>query len=121
MKLVRLAIASLVATAAPALADGFVPITDRDRFVELLDSRVLKHPVYGIRLNVTPDGRISGSALGWAVTGTWNWQDGYFCRQMEWSGTPIPFNCQLVEASADKSLRFTVDKGAGDAATFRIQ
>lgn len=112
-----LLILGLMATAVRA--EGFVPVTDRERFVDLVATRALQHPVFGIRLAVTPDGAIRGEALGWEVTGTWDWKDGYSCREMDWSGTPIPFNCQLVEV-ADQRLRFTVDKGEGDAATFRL-
>lgn len=118
MKRLAIALLGLVVTTGVGLAESFVPVTDRRDFLGLLDSRELRHPVFGIRLVVTPDGRITGNALGWPVTGTWDWKDGYFCRQMDWSGTPIPFNCQLVEALADQRLRFTVDRGAGEAATF---
>jgi hypothetical protein len=40
---------------------------------------------------------------------------------MDWSGYPIPQNCQLVEAKGDEVIRFTVDRGAGDAASFRLR
>jgi hypothetical protein len=33
----------------------------------------------------------------------------------------IDYNCQLVEVSADRSMRFTVDQGKGDSATFRLR
>ena len=66
-------------------------------------------------------GSIAGSALGWDITGHWAWKDGYFCREMDWSGTPITYNCQLVEASGAEKLRFTVDQGKGDSATFRLR
>jgi hypothetical protein len=121
MQIIPLAMAGLCLGITEAVADGFSPVTDRNRFVESLDQRVLQHPFYGVHLAVTPDGKIVGEALGWPVSGRWNWQNGYFCREMEWSGTHIPFNCQLVEASPDQRLRFTVDKGAGDAATFRLK
>ncbi len=120
MLTLRLAIASLLATSTAAFADGFAPVTQREIFVELVNARELRHPM-GIRLVVTPDGQITGRAMGLPVTGRWEWQDGYFCREMEWSGTEIPFNCQLVEAKARERLRFTVDKGAGETATFRLQ
>ena len=67
------------------------------------------------------DGRIDGSALGWRITGRWTWKDGYFCREMDWSGMAIDFNCQLVEAAGVDRMRFTVDQGRGDSATFRLR
>lgn len=121
MSFLPLALLGLVASASGALAEGFVPVTEREEFVELVASRELRHPFWGISLTVTPDGEIRGDALGWPVSGTWDWKDGYFCREMDWSGTPIPFNCQLVEVTEDQRLRFTVDRGEGDAATFRLQ
>lgn len=112
--------ALLTFTASPVLADGFEPVRDREAFVALVEGRELRLGLFRIGLNVMPDGQIEGSALGWRVTGTWSWKDGYFCREMEWSGKPIPYNCQLVEARGDE-LRFTVDRGAGDSAAFRLR
>jgi hypothetical protein len=116
----KAALATLfLALPLPALAD-FVPVTSRDAFVSLVGGRELRLGLFSIRLNVNPDGTILGSAMGWEVTGTWDWQDGYFCREMDWSGEPIPFNCQLVETREGK-VRFTVDKGEGDEATFNLR
>jgi hypothetical protein len=107
--------------ALPATAEGFQPITDKSRFLDLVQNRELRIGVYDLSINVLPDGRIAGSALGWDITGEWAWKDGYFCREMDWSGTPISYNCQLVEASGAEKLRFTVDQGKGDSATFRLR
>ncbi|MCU0800874.1 MAG: dihydrodipicolinate reductase [Rhodobacteraceae bacterium] len=106
--------------AAPAYAD-FVPINDRDTFLRVVDGRELRLGVFQIALTITPDGQINGSALGWDVAGTWSWEDGYFCREIDWSGKAIPYNCQLVEVQDDAKIRFTVDKGAGDEATFNLR
>ena len=78
-------------------------------------------PVPRESLNVRPDGRIDGSAMGWEITGSWSWTDGYFCREMDWSGMEIDFNCQLVEAEGIDKMRFTVDQGKGDSAVFRLR
>jgi hypothetical protein len=108
-------------TALPAAADSFVPVKEKDRFLDLVKDRELRIGVYNLSLNVMPDGRIAGSALGWDITGKWSWQDGYFCREMDWSGMEIDYNCQLVEANGVERLRFTVDQGKGDSATFRLR
>ena len=107
--------------ALPALAETYVPVAGKEEFLSLVNGRELSHALWQIRLDVRPDGSIEGSALGWAVTGTWDWQDGYFCREMDWSGTIIPYNCQLVEVKGDGVVRFTVDKGEGDSAAFRLR
>ena len=117
-----LALAAALVLPAPALAgaEEFRAVHDRQTFLSLLDGRDLTLPLFRIRLEVRPDGRIEGSALGWGVTGTWDWRDGYFCRQMDWSGKAILHNCQLVEARAGSELRFTTDRGQGESARFTL-
>lgn len=120
--MLRLCIAGFaLALPVAAAAEGFMPVTDKDRFLDLVQNRELRIGLYDLSLNVLPDGRIAGSALGWDITGEWAWKDGYFCREMDWSGTPISYNCQLVEAQGAERLRFTVDQGKGDSATFRLR
>lgn len=115
------ALALLALTALPLRAEGgFVPVREDEAFLRLVEGRTLRIPLYGLSLTVASDGTIRGNALGWGVTGTWRWEDGYFCREMDWSGRAIPFDCQLVEAKGDR-LRFTVDRGAGDSAVFRLR
>ena len=112
---------SLTMLAAPAWADGYAPVKEKDEFIALVDGKELRNFFYGVRLNVLEEGRIEGSAIGWDIVGNWTWQDGYFCREFSWGGDPIPYNCQLVEARGDERIRFTVDQGAGDSASFRLQ
>jgi hypothetical protein len=111
----------LLALPLPALADGFEPIREKGPFLDLIKDRALKIGIYNLSLNVMPDGRIDGSAMGWKITGSWDWKDGYFCREMDWSGTLINYNCQLVEAHGGDKVRFTVDQGQGDSAVFRLR
>ncbi|WP_341367638.1 dihydrodipicolinate reductase [Yoonia sp. BS5-3] len=115
-------IALLIAVfAAPASADSYVPIKDQATFVSLIQGKELRNRLYGVRLTVSGDGQIAGAALGWDIAGSWSWQDGYFCREMSWGNDVIPYNCQLVEARGDDTLRFTVDRGVGQSASFRLQ
>jgi hypothetical protein len=117
------AITTILLLAAPvaASANDFKPIMDKDDFLSLIQNRELRIGMYNLSLNLMPDGQIKGRALGWDITGKWQWQDGYFCREMDWSGMEIEYNCQLVEVNGDERLRFTVDKGAGDSATFKLR
>ncbi len=106
--------------ALPARAEGYERIATREAFVAAVEGRDMRIGLLGITLNVQPDGTITGDAMGWPVTGTWEWQDGFFCRELDWSGTPVPYNCQLVERRGD-NIRFTVDKGKGDSARFALR
>lgn len=104
-----------------ALADTYKRIDAEEEFVESVVGRELRLRLLGIQLVVHEDGEITGNALGWPVVGTWQWKNGYFCREMDWSGTAVPYNCQLVEKVSDTEVRFTVDEGKGDSAVFRIR
>jgi hypothetical protein len=106
--------------AMPVWAD-FKPVSDKQAFLALMEGRELRMGVFQLALKITADGMIKGEALGWDVTGTWAWEDGFFCREIDWSGKAIPYNCQLVEVSGTDKIRFTVDKGAGDEATFNLR
>ena len=107
--------------ALPAQADVYAPIKDEGQFRSLVSARELRLGAFGISLIIQTDGRITGQAMGSAVTGTWAWRDGYFCREMFWNGIDIPYNCQLVEARSAEVMRFTTDKGTGQSAAFDLQ
>lgn len=111
---------SLCFIAAPVAALAFEPVTDRAVFLEKMAGRSLHIGLFDLALTVAPDGTITGSALGWDVAGTWDWKDGLFCRDMDWSGMAITYNCQLVEM-ADDTVRFTADAGKGRAASFALR
>lgn len=116
----RAALALLLA-ASPALADDYQPIMEKDAFMALVAGKELRNNLYDLSLFVLPEGKITGEALGWKITGTWSWKDGYFCREMDWEGYAIPYNCQLVETRDGRIVRFTVDRGTGDSAQFRLR
>jgi hypothetical protein len=103
--------------AAPAAAD-YEPIRDRSEFLGVVTQGDLTR--MGIRVKVTPDGAIVGRAFGRDVSGSWTWEDGYFCRDLAWGDTTFGYNCQAV-ARDGRSVRFTSDKGAGQAASLRLE
>lgn len=114
-------VASFVATllaGAPALAEGFERIAERDGFLSMVQNRDLTR--LGIRLTVTGDGRIEGRAFGQEVTGAWRWDGGFFCRDLYLSGDPLDRdNCQVVQVRGN-TLRFTSDRGAGEYADLKL-
>lgn len=116
-----IACVTLLATPVAATANEFETVSDQETFLGLVKDRVLKIGLYNLTIIVRSDGKIEGKALGWDIIGNWRWQDGYFCREMDWSGMPIEYNCQLVEVQGAEKVRFTVDKGAGDSAVFRLR
>ncbi len=111
---------SVLAAGSAVAAQGFQPVSDRATFLQLMGDKNLSNRLYGVNLKVSPDGTIAGTGAGWDITGTWSWEGGYFCREMNWGGDPIAYNCQLVEANGPE-MRFTTDQGAGESASFRLR
>ena len=93
-------------------------ITEEDRFINLIDGKKLKR--FLIELSVQTDGTITGMGAGTDVTGNWNWQDNYFCRNLSWGNRDLGSDCQKVELK-HKKLFFTSDRGLGTTAGFTIQ
>jgi len=102
----------------PVQALAFEPITNRDAFVDLVSDRALTRT--GIRLDVTADGAIRGRAFGVRVRGEWQWRDGYFCRTLYHGQRDLGANCQSVQVNGS-TVRFTLDRGAGDFADLQLR
>lgn len=101
----------------PALAE-YQPITTKADFVALMSGKSLTRPL--VKLQVLPNGNISGRGAAWEISGNWQWKGGYLCRSLQWGGDDLGYNCQSVEADGAK-VRITSDKGAGDSAEFRLR
>jgi hypothetical protein len=109
------AVLGLIGTTAQA---DLSKVQDRSQFVELVSGKTLTRPL--IKLEVRPDGKITGKGARWAVTGSWTWRDGYFCRDLFWGGDALGYNCQEVRFENGR-VKFTSDKGSGDSAEFRVK
>ncbi|MEM9754823.1 MAG: dihydrodipicolinate reductase [Pseudomonadota bacterium] len=118
MKSIAFAATLSLAGIAPAVAEEFTVIDSRDTFLSLVDGRELTR--LGIRLEVTPDGRIEGRAFGTPVTGAWQWDGGYFCRDLFYGDEDLGPNCQQVTLRGS-TIRFTSDRGTGEYADLRLR
>jgi len=103
--------------AAPVAAE-FAKINSESDFRKVVAGKTLTRPL--IKIQVTPEGRISGRGASWDVTGNWRWKDGYFCRDLEWGGDDLGYNCQEVRVH-NRKIRFTSDRGTGDFADFTLR
>jgi len=106
--------------AVHAQEGGFRPVTDEQAFVSTVVQKDLRLPMFGVAIQVQPNGAIVGEAMGKPVTGTWEWRNGTFCRAMTWGEEALEHNCQLVEVAEGK-VRFTLDAGAGQSAVFKMR
>ncbi len=103
--------------AGPARAE-FRVVQNESEFRSLVGGRELTR--MGVSLTVSQGGAIAGRAFGRQVTGAWDWQDGYFCRDLAWGDRDFPHNCQQVAIDGDR-LRFASDRGAGQAAVLTLR
>jgi len=110
--------ASALAVFPQIAAAELKKIDNKADFVKLVQGKTLSRPL--VRLQVSPDGSINGRGATWDITGSWSWQNGYFCRDLNWGGDDMGYNCQEVRANGSE-MRFTADQGAGDFADFRLK
>ncbi len=106
------------ATAAPAAAEGFVTVENRDQFVQIISGRDLTR--FGINVDVSPGGQISGRAFGYPVSGAWRWSGSYFCRDLYWGSDDLGPNCQMVRINGN-TIRFISDRGTGKFADLTLR
>jgi hypothetical protein len=109
--------AALLALSAPALAE-FQKIDSKAEFVSAVSGKTLTRPL--VKLQVLPNGRISGKGARWDVTGQWEWKGGYLCRSLNWGGDDLGYNCQEIKVNGSK-MRITSDRGEGRSADFRLR
>lgn len=110
--------ALLLALALPAAAQDLARVTDRQAFLSRVGGQDLSR--MGITVQVQPDGSITGSAFGAPVTGSWEWTEGFFCRQMSWGPREWERNCQAVYTDG-ATVRFVADRGEGDTADLTLE
>lgn len=110
------AVIAAVLSAQPVSAE-FAKVESETQFKQLVSGKTLTRPL--VKLEVSPEGSISGTGLTWDVTGNWSWRDGYFCRELFWGGSDLGYNCQEVKVRENR-IRFTSDRGTGDYADFRL-
>ncbi|WP_195821181.1 dihydrodipicolinate reductase [Roseobacter sp. MH60115] len=118
MRLILSLVTGVAVLTATSVAAEFTKVDSQQEFLSLISGKELRRPF--VKLEVSPQGDISGIGAAWTVTGNWTWREGYFCRDLFWGGDPLGYNCQAVEAH-DNRIRFTSDKGRGDSAEFRLK
>ncbi len=102
----------------PATADTFVTVEDRAQFVQIISGRDLTR--FGINVDVSPEGQISGRAFGYPVSGAWRWSGRYFCRDLYWGSDNLGQNCQVVRINGN-TIRFISDRGTGEFADLTLR
>jgi hypothetical protein len=118
MKILAMALCAFcLGYGVPAFAE-YQQVTSRNDFMLLVKGKTLTRPL--VKINIGPNGGISGTGASWPVTGKWQWKGNYLCRSLEWGGDDLGYNCQEVKTNGTK-VRITSDKGIGKSADFRLR
>ncbi|MEL7214047.1 MAG: hypothetical protein AAGK92_15385 [Pseudomonadota bacterium] len=100
---------------------SFAPITDTATFNKQIADRRLEFPDNPeIWFELKSNGTMTGELKGGTVTGTWEFSDGFWCREFKAGGTARPRDCQTVERAGNQ-VRFTRNRGAGDAGVYLMK
>ena len=116
--MVKFCAIALMLLAGPSFAANYTKISDKAEFLKLVQGKTLTRPL--VKLEVSSAGSITGKGASWDVNGKWTWDNGYFCRNINWGGTELGYNCQEVGLSNGK-MRFTSDQGRGQSAEFKLR
>ncbi|MEM7318465.1 MAG: dihydrodipicolinate reductase [Pseudomonadota bacterium] len=114
----KLTLSMLLVFCAGMASAEFAKVSDEAEFKAIVDGKTLTRPM--VNLQVSSAGEITGKGLVWPVNGSWTWQNGYFCRDLNWGGDNLGYNCQEVRVKEGR-IRFTSDQGRGPYADFQLK
>lgn len=106
--LVFLALAAWHSVQQVSAADSSVRITSEQEFRDQVIGKKLV--VKGGHVVVHEDGTLSGEFKKKKITGTWSWEDQYYCRTGKLGGKDFGHDCQVIEVSGD-TMTFKGEKG----------
>ena len=92
---------------------GFMRIATLAQFLDLVADRQLDLITTEGFLRLGSDGMISGVSNGAVATGSWFWENGFWCREISFDGELVlPLDCQVLEVRGS-DFRFTRNQGNG--------
>ncbi|MEM9140143.1 MAG: hypothetical protein AAGB15_09955 [Pseudomonadota bacterium] len=95
----------------------FERIATKDAYLALVAGKEV-HGESGFAVS-SPDGTLTGTFAG-GFTGSWEWQDEFWCRTITAPPSIAGSDCQLLEISGDQ-VRVTRDRGEGDTIVLTIK
>ena len=94
-------------------------IKTKKQFLEQIAGKKLVEPDSWIVL--APDGTVSGQGPGTAeITGRWDWEDTYYCREITIDGERLLRDCQTVTRDGD-TVNFIHEKGTSITISWMIE
>lgn len=97
---------------------AFERVNDAATFSASVADRRLEFPDEpAVWFRLKSDGTMDGELRRGTVTGTWTFEDGFWCREFTAGGRASPPDCQVVEIAPNQA-RFTRDRGNGEAGVY---
>lgn len=101
-------IAALVA--AGVNAAGMKRIKKEADFTAVIVGKKMEKGKDWVQINA--DGTLNGSFGGRKAKGAWNWQKGFFCRNIILGGKTLGSDCQIVQSDGSQA-EFIREQGKG--------
>ena len=112
-----LALTAWLSVQSVSAADATIATEQEFREVAVGKKLVSKHG----HVIVHDDGTLTGTFGNKELTGTWSWEDEFYCRSAKLGKKDIGDDCQVVEVSGDR-LIFVRKKGKGKkSAPYQIE
>ena len=100
---------------------NFIRVTDPTAFsASFVDRRIEDPENPEVWFQFNSDGTMVGTLRRGAIDGTWEFKDGYWCREFEAGGKASAYDCQTVELSGNLG-RFTRERGKGDGGVYALK
>ncbi|MGY6632894.1 MAG: hypothetical protein ACXIU8_04035 [Alkalilacustris sp.] len=107
---------ALAVSAFPAAA--WERITTEEDFRAAIADRTIT-TAEGNSFTSHSDGRVTGTWGGQAMSGRWEWHQGFWCRNVRVGSTESGTDCQMVERRGNE-VRNTRDQGRGAPGVGRL-
>lgn len=96
-------------------SDGWVRVRTKDEYLEKCADVYFGEDAG--RSIATSDGQIRGNFGGKELSGTWEWEDDYFCRTSTLGDLDLGHDCIVIEITSTQ-MRLTMEKGNGPSVVY---
>ena len=95
----------------------FIRVSERSQFIDIVDGKKFRNGSNWWAL--TSDGRMVGNIKAGKIDGTWDWNNGAWCREFT-AGTKVKEReCQHIFVKG-REVKFVKDRGAGEESVQRL-
>lgn len=125
MKFTHIALTTVVLTVSacattPAENVAYERITTKEQYIELVAGRAAKSKGSDFSSTALADGTLTSTGGSKKLSGTWTWEEGYFCREGTIGSEPLERDCQIIEIAGD-SLKVNRNKGEGESVILKLK